>query len=96
VEEQSFYYLYPDGSVGARTVIGVDEVTHPDGVVLLSREEYDTRLAAIEAQREADAAEIRQREETERRTDYEALLAAGIPEATARRLSGHTPQGVQA
>lgn len=93
--EETFYYKYPDESVGVRTVVGVEEVTHPPGVTLITAEDYQTRLAEIEAQRQADEAATRASEQSQRAEDYEALLAAGIPEATARRLSGHTPQEVQ-
>ncbi|MEZ3180828.1 hypothetical protein KYY02_19670 [Streptomyces pimonensis] len=91
MNEKTFYYLYPDGSVGERTVSGVDEVTHPEGVVLLSREEYETRLAEIQAQRDAEAEATRQAELEQKRADYEALIALGLPPATASRITGYYP-----
>jgi hypothetical protein len=91
VTEKTFYYLYPDGSVTARTVVGVEEISHPDGVVLLTAEEYETRLAEIEAQREEEAAAIREAELEQKRLDYEALRLLGLPAETASRITGYYP-----
>ncbi len=88
---ETFYYLYPDGSFAKRTVTGVDHVRHPDGVVLLTEQEYAQKLVEFEAQQAADEAAAREAELAQRRADYEALLALGMPEETASRLSGYTP-----
>ncbi|MET7694884.1 hypothetical protein ABZT06_44430 [Streptomyces sp. NPDC005483] len=83
------YYQLPDG--GLRTVTtseGVD-VSVPDGAMGVSAEEYEAALAAIEEQRARDEAERQAAQEAEERTAYIAL-AALLPDAVARRLSGYT------
>ncbi|MBT3161530.1 hypothetical protein HTV80_00175 [Streptomyces sp. Vc74B-19] len=90
-ETLTFYYLYPDGSFGERKVTGVDHVHHPDGVVLLTQEEYAQKLADFEAQLEAEDAAAREAEQAQKRADYEALLALGVPAETASRMSGYVP-----
>ncbi|GGZ73350.1 hypothetical protein ACFOOM_00825 [Streptomyces echinoruber] len=89
--EKTFYYLYPDGSITARTVVGDGPITHPEGVVLLSREEYEQRLAAIEAQRAQEAEDTRAAETEQKRLDYLALIALGLPPETASRITGYVP-----
>ncbi|CAL9431380.1 hypothetical protein SUDANB21_02058 [Streptomyces sp. enrichment culture] len=90
-ETLTFYYLYPDGSFAERQVTGVDHVHHPDGVVLLTAEEYAQKVAEFEAQTAADEEAAREEDLARKRADYEALLALGIPPETASRLSGYTP-----
>lgn len=90
--ETTLYYRLPSGAFAQRTVDG-DELTValPDGAVEVTAAEYETGVAAI---REANAAATAEQQAAARQAqqaDYDALLAAGIPETTARRLSGYTP-----
>ncbi|MFB7496104.1 hypothetical protein ACFC09_15655 [Streptomyces sp. NPDC056161] len=91
MDETIFYYLNPDGAVSLRAYVGVDEITHPQDAVILTREEYESRLAAIEAQHEAEAAATRDQEQAQKRADYEALITLGLPAESAARISGYTP-----
>jgi hypothetical protein len=64
----------------------------PDDAVVLTEEEYQQQLAdaaaARAAAREAGMAE----EAVKKREAYDALIAAGIPEDIATRLSGYYPE----
>jgi hypothetical protein len=90
-ETRTYWVVYDDGSIGTietTTGGGEDPALDKPGlfvteaVYLLQRAEMDTtRQARLEA--------IREEENTGMRLDYEALLAAGIPAATAERLSGY-------
>ncbi|MEF3119505.1 hypothetical protein [Streptomyces chrestomyceticus] len=88
-----FYFRMPDGALSARHTDGHSgEVMLPGGATALTRKEYERALNELNA---ANAEQINQQMEAERaqlRTDYEALLAAGIPEGTARRITGYPPQ----
>lgn len=88
---KTFYYLHPDGSITERTVTGVDDVVHPEDVALLSAAEYAQRLADIQAEREREAEETRHAENEQKRADYEALIALGLPAETASRITGYYP-----
>ncbi|WP_019548637.1 hypothetical protein [Streptomyces sulphureus] len=90
--KKTIYYRRSDGALGTRTI----EQSHgdkvsiplPDGASELSAEEYTqeaARRAAAAARRAEDAAEAAT---TEQREAYEALIAAGLPEGPARRISG--------
>ncbi|NED80981.1 NAD-glutamate dehydrogenase [Streptomyces sp. SID11233] len=46
-------------------------------------------MAELATRRDTHLAEERSRAQARCQEDYEALRAAGVPEATARRLSGH-------
>ena len=87
-----FYVIYEDGSVEVLTVTG-----DPDAEPVLSKPgriaskiEYDQYLAVLEEQHAIYLAEIAAREQQVLKADYDALIAAGIPEATARRITGYT------
>ncbi|MEU5834456.1 hypothetical protein ABZ820_12400 [Streptomyces diacarni] len=91
VEEKTIYYRFPNGSVAERTVTGgADEVTPPEGAVEISEEEYRAALAAIEEANEQRRQEQEAEAEAQRKADYEALRALGLPEETARRITGYT------
>ncbi|MET9818353.1 hypothetical protein [Streptomyces sp. NPDC006355] len=94
-ETRPVWVIYDDGSTGHM------EIPEGDGDPALAKPgrlvteaEYTARLEEIRAARAAR----HEAEETARleaaRADYDALIAGGFPEATARRLSGY--QGTQA
>ena len=92
--DRTIYYRFADGSVAEKVVTVPAEdtvVTPPEGATEITKEQYDTELAAIEAANAAALAETQAADRARQREDYEALLAAGIPEATARRMSGYEP-----
>lgn len=91
--ERTVYYRYPDGSVEVVTVtVGGDDESPapPEGAVEIDRQTYEAELAAIEAAREERRRRQADQEQVQQLADYQALTAAGIPEATARRMSGYT------
>ncbi|MGJ5693538.1 hypothetical protein ACM6RM_10210, partial [Streptomyces pratensis] len=90
-----FYVLYDDGSTGRIEVIGQEEpptLSKPGRIV--TETEYEDRLAELRAEQERLREEQGAEDEARTREDYLALLAAGVPEATARRMSGYTGPAV--
>lgn len=88
----TFYIIYDDGSVEAQTVPdvpGVQAVLSKPGRVS-GKIEYDQYRARLEEQAAIWLAETQAREQQVRKDDYDALIIAGIPEATARRITGYT------
>jgi hypothetical protein len=90
------YYQHDDGSVSQRTLSssGEEEPAHPeppDGATEITAEEYAQALAEIDAERQQALAAQAAAEEQQRADDYNALIAAGVPAATASRLTGYTP-----
>lgn len=84
-----YFVIYDDGSTGQITLTNGGEPVLGKPGRLVTREEYDERLEEIQAVRDA-AREEREAEDLARqREDYLALRAAGVPEATARRMSGY-------
>ncbi|MCY0957756.1 hypothetical protein [Streptomyces sp. H27-H5] len=61
----------------------------PEGAVEITEAEYEAGSAAVvagtEARREAESVALLDG----RRADHDALIEAGLPAATAARLSGH-------
>lgn len=91
MEETTIYYQWPDGAVAERTVSGgAETVTPPEGAVEITEEEYRAALATMEEEREREREKQKETEDAAIREDYEALRALGVPEETARRLSGYT------
>ena len=92
------YFRTSDGVLASRTTSGaVDEPAPlPEGATLLTEEEYTAELAAVEAARQEHADDLVAADEARTREDYLALRAAGVPEATARRMSGYTGPPVEA
>jgi hypothetical protein len=85
------YYRHANGAYSQQEVSEGSVPQAPAGAVETTAQEYAAGLAAVQ---EANAAAVAERAAAEReaaRADYEALIAAGIPEATARRMSGYTP-----
>jgi hypothetical protein len=90
--EVTLYYRTAAGVLASRAVSGedVEEPTLPDGATPLTEEAYTAALADVQAARDAYAEELTAQAEANQLADYEALRASGIPEATARRLTGYT------
>ncbi|GGZ23174.1 hypothetical protein GCM10010387_15350 [Streptomyces inusitatus] len=89
--ESTLYYRHEDGSVSSQiTTRAATEVAARPGAVAITKSVFDKALAKIEAANAELVAVRRLGEARQRSEDYDALLAAGIPAATASRLSGHT------
>lgn len=87
---QTFYYEYPDGSLAERVTTAAEPV-HPEGATLLTAADYATKLAAAQAAREQQQADIRTAETAQKQGAYEALRGVGIAEEPARQISGYWP-----
>lgn len=86
-----FYVIYEDGSLEVLTVVGdanAEPVLNKPGRIA-SKIEYDQYLRVLEEQHAIYLAEMAAREQQLLKADYDALIAAGIPEATARRITGY-------
>lgn len=91
MDTRTIYYKYADGSVAERVITGNgDEVPPPDGAEEISEEDYRAAFAAIEAANELEGQEQEAQHQARVKADYEALRAVGVPEDTARRLTGYT------
>lgn len=90
-----FYYRFPaTGAVQLRTVSGdfdPGDIHPPDGAVEITPTEYATTLTAIQVQTAARRAAMFAADAAKKLADYTALIALGLPVATALRLSGHVP-----
>jgi len=91
--QETFYAVYDDGSTGVLTVESQDGSSHlqvelPRPGRLVDVEEYDRARAALTAQREAYIEQLMAADRIRTRNDYEALVSFGIPDDTARRLTG--------
>lgn len=82
------YVLYEDGSTGLIETSATDlELSKPGRLV--SEAEYRARLDQLRAGSAARLAELLAGDEDRTKADFDALTGAGLPEATARRLSGY-------
>ncbi|MEV5929901.1 hypothetical protein ACPCSG_26960 [Streptomyces cellulosae] len=93
--DATLYYRTAEGSLVSRVVTGGGEPALPDGATALTEEEYLAALADVEAARQAHADELVAADEANQLADYQALRASGIPEATARRLTGYDGPDVE-
>jgi len=86
------HYVMDDGSVRV--------VEYGDGVApapvtggrAVTEAEYTSALAAIQQANAEQASQVQATETANAKADYDALIAAGLPAATARRLSNYTPE----
>lgn len=92
--DETIYYLLAGGGYASVTVTGDAEYDPPPGATVISQAAYELGVAQVEAANAAYVAGLREAEQQAAQDDYEALVAAGIPEATALRLSGHVPGGL--
>ncbi|MFF1834252.1 hypothetical protein ACFVXE_08605 [Streptomyces sp. NPDC058231] len=88
VEPVTYWVLYDDGSSGRiESTTGEPTLTSPGHLV--TEAEYQARINELNAANEAHIAAIQAEEDERKREDYDALIAAGVPDVTARRLSGY-------
>lgn len=89
-EPVTYWILYEDGSAGrVQTTTGEEPILTKPGR-FVDEAEYTAVFDALRAANEAHVAQLQAEDEQRTREDYEALRAAGVPEATARRMSGYT------
>lgn len=87
-EEYVRYFRSPTGSFGEITESRPGITPLPEGAEEISAEEYAAALQQWQAQKDAYIADLKAVDAARQQEDYQALLTAGLPEATARRLSG--------
>jgi hypothetical protein len=90
----TFYVVFENGALGRITAAEGLEPVLADGAKLVSQAVWEGLQAQMREQHEARVAELEAEEEETRRRQYEDLRAVGMPEATARSLSGFTGQAV--
>ncbi|CAL9538084.1 hypothetical protein [Streptomyces sp. enrichment culture] len=95
--EATLYYRTAEGALASRTALGdhAEAPTLPEGATELTAEEYAAELADVEAARQAHADGLVAADEANQSADYQALRASGIPEETARRLTGYDGPDVE-
>ncbi|WP_019061677.1 hypothetical protein [Streptomyces prunicolor] len=89
-DQTTRYYQFSDGRLREVTITGSVSMPEPEGAVGLSAEEYQAALGVIQAERETARAAREAAEQAEVQAVYLAL-AAILPDAVARRLSGYAP-----
>lgn len=62
----------------------------PPGTTQLTQTQYNTELSAINSAKASARAAVQTAESNNAQADYNALVSAGIPAATAKRLTGWT------
>lgn len=90
--QRTSYYKFPDGTLSERTTDShgvVVDPTPPAGAVAISATAYRTLMAEMARTIDLLTASLRDGEQRRAREDFEALTALGVPELTARRLSGY-------
>jgi len=94
-DETTLHFRHAGGSVSRLTTSQPpDDVVVPDGAVLITAKAYVKARAEIATGNEAYVGELIAVEKKQQVEDYEALAALGVPEATARRLTGHVMEEV--
>jgi hypothetical protein len=89
VTDSILYFRSDEGAVKRITTsAGEDEVVPPEGMTRITVEEHDQLLAVMTEARAARVAAITADDRRRATDDFDALRACGIPEVTARRLSG--------
>ena len=94
--ETTLYYKFLDGSVAEQTFQASGVIVDPEpppGAVPITAAVYATLKAALDQATEVLVATLQQAEQAVKGEDYAALIAAGIPAATARRLTGYQDDG---
>ncbi|MFI9418092.1 hypothetical protein [Streptomyces werraensis] len=91
------YFRTADGVLASRKTTADAEEPQPlpEGATALTEEEYETALAAVEEARQQHAEELIATDRANQLADYTALRTSGIPEATARRLTGYEGPDVE-
>ncbi|WP_413808102.1 hypothetical protein [Streptomyces sp. OE57] len=81
---------YEDGSLGSLIVTGgnLPELSRPGRII--TEDEYNRLTAAIAEAHTARLEAMAEEEAARQEREYQDLTAAGVPEPTARSLSGYT------
>jgi hypothetical protein len=96
---QRRFFRMPDGSLSVRQMPEADgdlfgaHIEAPPGGREIAATEGEEVLARNRVVRDEQRAAARATAARQRADDYDALLALGLPEQTAARMSGHAPAG---
>lgn len=90
-EPQIYYVNNGDGSVSRIESDSGVAPTLSEPATFISEDEYTAQLAAMQQEHDDRVAAAEAAQQQAAKDDYDALIAAGIPAATARRMSGYTP-----
>jgi hypothetical protein len=85
----TLYVVFADGVLGRITTHEGLEPVLAEGVKVVPQPVWEALKAQMTEQHEARLAELEAAEEETRRQQYEDLRAVGIPESSARSLSGY-------
>jgi len=88
-EPTVYYVRFPDGHIGQITAAFGTEPLLPEGSTTLTQEQYQELRGQMHDAHEARLAQIQAAEEAARLQQYQDLLEVGLPDATARGLSGY-------
>ncbi|MEU6594800.1 hypothetical protein ABZ923_37335 [Streptomyces sp. NPDC046881] len=92
-ESVDLYVIYDDGTPAHMQVLaGMEPVLSRPGR-FVSLEEYGERRQELQDGITAHIASLEKADEIRQENDFEALIALGVPEDSARRMSGYTGQG---
>lgn len=89
-ETRTIYVRGPGGEISEITSDEAD-ISIPAGGEVITAEQYEAELAELRRGRDTYVAGLLAADAERTRGDFEALTALGVPEATARRLSGYEP-----
>ncbi|MFK0063329.1 hypothetical protein ACIQTN_29390 [Streptomyces werraensis] len=84
-----WYVIYDDGTAAHLQVVGEVEPVLGRPGRLVSEEEYGERMAQLRESSAEHVAALEAADVARQETDYQGLRAAGVPEDTARRMSGY-------
>ncbi|MDQ1018986.1 hypothetical protein [Streptomyces afghaniensis] len=84
------FVIYDDGTPAHMQILAEAKPTLSRPGRLVSEEQYGKRLQELRASSAAHVAALEAQDEARHQEDYEALLGAGVPEESARRMAGYT------
>lgn len=91
-ETRVFWVVYEDGSTERLETDSQEEPQLHKPGQFVSETVYKKKLAGLEKAKDQLIAGLRAEDNARLDEDYQALLGAGLPEATAKRLSGYGQQ----
>lgn len=83
------FVIYDDGTAGHLQVDARVTPTLSRAGTIVTKEQYGERARELRDRTAAHVARLMDEDEARRRTDLAALLGAGVPEETARRMAGY-------
>lgn len=90
ITEKTLYLKYTDGHLGTITSSVWDDtdIPVPEGAEAIDEATYDALKAELDAAAAQDEADAAAADSARQKADYDAMIALGLPDEMARRLSG--------